>query len=60
MVEAEVDAVDHRVDARDRERPGAHDGRVVARPADDAIGAVDEQALEGGYEGALADGGGPC
>ena len=56
VAEVEVHAVDHRVDARDRERPRSHDGGVVADPAHDAIGAVDEQALEGGDEGALTDG----
>ena len=39
VVEAEVHAVDHRVDARDGERPRADHRGVVAHPPHDALGA---------------------
>jgi hypothetical protein len=57
MVEAEVHAVDHRVDARDLERPRAHDRRVVAEPPDEPVGAGLQQPLEGGDQPELAAGG---
>ena len=54
VVEAEVHAVDHRVDARDLHGPRADDRGVVAEPAHDALGAALEQVLEDGDQRQLA------
>jgi signal transduction histidine kinase len=56
VVEAEVDPVDHRVDARDLERPRADDRGVVAEPPDEAVRARFEQPLERGDERELTAG----
>ena len=54
VVEPEVDAVDHRVDADDLERARAHDRGVVAEPAHEPVGAGLEEPLEGGDQRQLA------
>jgi hypothetical protein len=46
MVQAEVHAVDHRVDRGDRVRARPHDGGVIAHPAHDALRARPQELLE--------------
>jgi hypothetical protein len=56
--EPEVRPVDHHVDGGDRERVGAHDGRVVAEPAHDARArAALQRRPDGVDQGELTDAG---